>query len=715
MADPIRIRGVTPRSLLGYLKGLGLFTAIARQADPAARAAWAGGSLLLHTRLDRSDIGRFLLDEWSPAPVVSPWNGGSGFFPKDDRTAFAAIEVDVGPRLAPFRQAIAAARTALAELGLAEKPDPKTQKPQLLRLLRASLPDAALEWLDAAVVLIDDKVAYPPVLGSGGNDGRYDLANNYAQAVVAVTSVGVSGVGSAETLAAALWGAAATLRSMSLGHLLRDKSPVNSPAGEADALGNPWELVLAIQGALLMAGGAGRRLDSELHGALVAPWTFHATGAGYGSAVGREKGRAEMWLPVWEAPARLVEVELLLREGRARVGRRSARDGLDAARAAGELGVARGVTAFERFSILERAGQSNLAVFAGEVDVRPRPAALALRTLDPWLGRVLAHANGDVPRRQREAIRRLEQATFRQADRGDPASVVATIVALGRVESALALSSEKTRPIGLRPPTPAAAEWLAGLDPRRLEHRLAAAFASMTDPHSGPRVPTLRDYLHGTTCDGRGRCQYGTGERWVAHGAGPVAARLAAAHERRHQDAGRADLAQLGFPQAGLVRLADLAAFVAGTTDDRLLGDLIDGLCLLDFRGAMTELSGVESHADPLLDVLALAFHDPRRVPQAGGRAEPGRSRPRPGWVARLQAGGVVGVTREAILRLRLAGLPVIPRAEDLQTSQVDGVRLAAALMARPAHTDLWRRAELLTTNRSHSPPKENTNDRRAG
>ena len=53
--------------------------------------------------------------------------------------------------------------------------------------------------------------------------------------------------------------------------------------------------------------------------------------------------RAEMWLPLWETPAGYGEIRELFGEGRATVGRRPAKDGLDFARAVAALGIDRGI------------------------------------------------------------------------------------------------------------------------------------------------------------------------------------------------------------------------------------------------------------------------------------------------------------------------------------------------------------------------------------
>ena len=533
------------------------------------------------------------------------------------------------------------------------------------------------------------------MLGSGGNDGRYDIANDYAQAVVyalALERGEAAAHDSAIALAAALWCTAAPQRKMSLAHLTRDASPVNSPSGESDALGNPWELVLAIEGTLLFAAGAGRRLGDGADAGLVAPFTLGPTGAGYGSAVAGEKGRAELWLPIWEQPATMAEIETLFREGRLQVGRRSARTGLDGARAAAELGVARGIDAFERLSILERAGLSNLAVPAGRVEVRARPAAQLLRTLDPWLGRLTRLAGGDVAQPLREPIAALDRASFAVAERGNPADVRSLVVAFGRVEGAMSRAGDSSVPVGLEPVAPPAQAWIAALDTRSVEVRVAIALASVGDGDAEhPRLPALRDYLHATGCDAHGRRRYGETTPGSVPSRADIVMRLAAAHERRHQDAVRAGRSELGFGHALGAGLGDLSALSGGRIDDREMGLLVDGLALLDYRDARRSEGPVNSDCvDPLLAILAIAFHDPRSAAGTDGGPS-GRCRPRTGWISRLRADHVRDVTADALLRLRLAELAVIAEADDLQTGAASGPRLAAALLAQPRRVDLWR------------------------
>lgn len=627
----------------------------------------------LQSTLDASGLESFYRTAYEPSPVVSPWNGGSGFFPKDNQERFDAIETSDDERLTPFREAIDASRSALVRVGIAQQAGKEQVKTALLQELRATLPDGALEWLDAAVVVVGMSPAYPPLLGSGGNDGRFDFANNYARAVAhALVLDAQSGKGeqAAGWLAAALWERPAPLeKKLSLGHFFRDSSPSMSPLGEAESLGNPWDLVLGVEGALLLAAGAARRHGAAIDSRLIAPFTARATGAGHGSAVPGESGRAELWLPLWGEFAALPELETLVREARAQVGRRSARTGLDFARAAGELGVARGIEAFERYAVLERAGQSSLAVPAGRVEVAARPAVAALRTLDPWLERILRHGYGKCPAAHRAAIIRLERTVFEFAQTGSARDGCSVLIALGGVEGALARGGRQAQE--LAPLRQASADpWLQAADDGTLEFSLAAAFASLHDSHATERTPALRDYLHGTALDERGQ-------------------RLAALHARRHLDAGQATAdPALGFRYGLACPLAAVEALAVGAVDKRRLMVLLEGLALLDFTLASPTNGAVPASLPmPVLRLLLLAWYGTPDV----------RLAPRPGWAARLAAGEVGFVLRDALLRLRLAELVPLADLRDLEWRREQGARLAAAPLLRTSAADRAALARALT------------------
>src|SRR6185437_847122 len=166
--------GLRPEPLASYLAGLGLIRVLGEQADPRATAAWTPDGLAIATEVP--DIARWLAREYVPAPVLSPWNGGSGFGSKDKEPLrrLGILRNHPSPRLANLRIAInvaeevvSGAREAgwITESGVAKK--------DLVVLeFRNRCPDELLPWIDAAIVLAGDNTYFPPILGTGGNDGH---------------------------------------------------------------------------------------------------------------------------------------------------------------------------------------------------------------------------------------------------------------------------------------------------------------------------------------------------------------------------------------------------------------------------------------------------------------------------------------------------------------------------------------------------------------
>src|SRR5690606_30024657 len=179
------LTGCRPEPLASYLKALGVLRLVAQQKDASARGRWRGEHFVLTSRLTRQDLVDFFASEWRPTPVVAPWNGGSGFYPKDNTAAAEAILASADPRLAPFAETIRLARSFVAAQGWPERPADGAA-PGLSAAVRALLPGSALARLDAALVLGHDRPLCPPRLGAGGNDGRLDFSNNFQQRVIQV-------------------------------------------------------------------------------------------------------------------------------------------------------------------------------------------------------------------------------------------------------------------------------------------------------------------------------------------------------------------------------------------------------------------------------------------------------------------------------------------------------------------------------------------------
>lgn len=315
--------------------------------------------LPLRTTLDQDALLGFFLHDYAPSPIIAPWNGGSGFYPKDNKYGFDPLATGhVAARFGRISSAIRNSTCTVKRLGLTERPE-GTAKVELVEALRAELPDAALLWLDAVLALSGGGLAYPELLGTGGNDGRLDFTNNFARRLASrAKPAGLfeasSGEPSTEAallledslLAAPVLG----LCSAAIGQFAPGAAggPNATNGYSADSEVNPWDFVLMLEGATAFAGAATRR-HQHAPGAAAAgattrsgasfPFTVRAVSAGWGGveAADENDARAEFWAPIWTRPARSLEIDSLLGEGRAVLNERTVRDGLDFARAGREL------------------------------------------------------------------------------------------------------------------------------------------------------------------------------------------------------------------------------------------------------------------------------------------------------------------------------------------------------------------------------------------
>ena len=662
--------GCTPVPLANYLKALGILRLVAQQKDPSARGHWHNDRFVLRTVLDEDALLRFFLEEYSPTPVVAPWNGGSGFHPKDNRAAIEAIEGSNASRLASYRQTISISKQLLGRLGIEEKAT-GDQKAELLEACRASLPDAALDWLDATYLLTHDGPKYPPLLGTGGNDGRLDFTNNFMQRLLDVIEPqgGGSGPSSVSLLRAALFATStAALQKAAIGQFSpADAGGANAASGyEGDPSVNPWDFVLMLEGAALFAGVAARRMEQTSPGVLAYPFTVRPVASGYGSASDGDEvqSRAETWMPMWTTATSFAEARALFAEGRARVGGRAAVNSIDFARAVVGLGVDRGVDAFQRYGFQVRNGLAYLAVPLSRVEVRSEARAELLWEIDAWLDAFRRGAGSNTaPASATRALRQVEAAIFALCERGDAVRSQQVLIALGRCEQAMARSSRWRSEAFLRPVPALAPRWIAACDDGSIELRLAASLASV---HGYP----FRD-RKGRSVALRFRQHLEPIATWLSDGSlcakwddetradvlwheGQLVAAMNATLARRITRAVQSGLGT--YPDRGWgASLGDIADFIEARVDEQRLVDLLWGCLLIDWpkveyadlpANRREPRTPMPSAAYALLK-LCLAGHPVRRVEV-----------PLAPEAHRLMAAGLGGrATEHAVRRLRGSGL----------------------------------------------------------
>ena len=700
----IVLSGCQPVPLASYLKALGVFRIVAEQEDCKIQSAWHDEKLLLLTKLDRPRLMDFFLTRYRPSPVLAPWNGGSGFYPKDNHSGISAIESAHSDRLTTYRDCIEQGRKALQHLGINERPE-GDQKFRLLRALRNELPEEALAWLDAAVLLTEDNPKYPPLLGTGGNDGRLDFTNNFMQRLFDVIDP-QSGEATPRAkcdLESALFGTPEPgMRSTAIGQFAPGNAGgVNASSGfEGDASVNPWDFVLMIEGALLFAATVTRRLESTATGTLSYPFTVRPVGSGSGSAALGDEGnaRAEIWMPLWESPASFHELRSLLSEGKATLGRRPARDGLDFIRAVSRLGIDRGISQFQRYAFLMRSGKAYLATPLNRIEVQRNPAMdliSEIESRDQWLNRFRRLARSDhAANRVKSLVRRLEDAIFDLSlQRNDPAPASQRLLTvLGQAERYLAVSPAARETC---PPVPwLGPQWFVQADDGSDEVAIAAALADLpARQHAGnderPRlILPMRSHLAPVAANRRVRWQADDNHQ-VTWSEAPLQTNLLNTLQRRLLLAQQMDLPDKPFAFIRYASLDSVARWLSGELDESRIQDLFRGFCLVRLPPGGPSSSRELPVLPATYRMLKPFFCTDRQLHEAEIMPADGALPLAPELLRKLAANDAASALRIAQPRLRNAGIQVPFR--DLAASRIDGSLLCAALMTPIAGFELKR------------------------
>lgn len=600
----ITLSGCTPEPLMSYLKALGVFRLVAEQKDPSAKLSWKNGTAVLHTTLDREGLMRFLLDEYKPTPIVGPWGARSGFFPGSSessaREALNAIAEGAANalRLRPFAEMITGVRRVLTRLGFTEKAK-DDDKLRLLRECRNELNDHLIPWLDTAYILTEEGRKFPPLLGTGGNEGSGSYVSTFAQTVVNLIVRGQS-AGGVDT---ALFGMfESQLGGLAVGHF--DPGALGGPNGTQGVSGgggaNPWDYLLGIEGSLLFAGAAARRYGADAVGKAAYPFCVEPVAVGYASesdVEAGEKTRAELWLPLWDTPTSLGEVSRLFAEGRAQLGRRQAKNAVEFALALSMLGVSRGLTSFVRYAFVMRYGLSYFAAPLGRVPVKIRPDARLLDEppIAAWIDklRLACREKDKTPARYQTALRNIDRAMFAFANRSqtddsaDAGYLLDVLRAVGRAERTLANGLRFSQEKYLRPLAGLSLDWLLQAKPGDAwrTFRLAASLASILAAR-GTDLGPIRVHLESVEVSGEW-VKWSAGSTSAVWSAQPLIHNLSAVLLRRALESEQNALLGVSLRSRLFAPLADVVAFLhSDDANDEEFIDLLFGLIGLAWTDA---------------------------------------------------------------------------------------------------------------------------------
>lgn len=704
----LEITGCRMTPLAGYLTALGLLRVVSRVLDEHATGRWDRQRFIVNCSASSvADLVDTMCSGFVPEPIVSPWNAGSGFAGNGKNTTAEDglhwIRESEDARLAPLRAAVTVADEIVQsgrERGWGGKGGElwdKAFKARVLAVCRERFPDAALPWLDATAALgPEGDATFSRLLGTGGNFGRQDLSATY---VARVRTVWTDPRSYAWLLSLLTGDESVPYLRDAVGQFDPGRAGgiQSSPLEKRDDTGfvNPWAFLLTVEGTLLFASAMVRRHGAE-HAYAALPFQVSGTTGAHNSSAAGEQALAEIFVPEWSDPMRLNELEYLLGEGRADWRQRPARTPLDFVRAIANLGVDRGIIAFQRHVIVDRLGQNPLAIPTDRITVTERGTVRLLRRLDPWLDSL---HRVTLPGQISTRVRGLEQALYRQATSGTDTDLVEVFAALGRAHESVSRSGLVRR--GVAPLVLDNGVDLARVLASPAEHdrelRIALALASAHDEVGGVArtLGGLRPLLSPVLTQAARRVVWTERPILAPLTAGLLPA-LAEAARRRAFPGAVADVVneetpgmrgvRISFARGLRIRAADLRALIFGSVDQQRISALLAGLLTVDWRGLYSYPMAGDPASDPALDIL-LPFAARRGVTIPTDDAT--RTllvRPGSDWPTKLAAGNTADVLRDAAHRLHIGGLRFVVTPKP---GRAHPAGLAAALLFTASRADI--------------------------
>jgi CRISPR-associated protein Csx17 len=296
--------GIDSACLGHYLMGLGLLRAASTRWSET-RACWHDGLFYLAGTFTEREVTRFLHAEWQPTPYEQWWLGQ-------------------------------------------QKADTKAKSSMRLWLERSTRPLAQVRVADTTIVPTG-RNQFNPLFGKGGSVGRRNMGVAWRDALDLRRKPN-----SFQWLEASLFGKQTTevpsFTNAGTWFVYDNKTFNSGLDWYREGSLSPWSFLLAMEGALLLRGGSGRRLGSRARPYAIFPFICQSLSPATNQDVG-QKMEGEFWAPLWEQPATLGEVRILFQRGLARLGGRAATMPHEFAVAAMAAGADAGITHFVRFEL----------------------------------------------------------------------------------------------------------------------------------------------------------------------------------------------------------------------------------------------------------------------------------------------------------------------------------------------------------------------------
>ena len=470
----------TSTLLSDYFKALGIFRIIAEQSDSNITAYWRYDKFVLETDMSEDEILEFILKQYKPTPIITPWSYNKYLKTKasikeikDDRfESYHTVIQKIDEIIEIFCK--------ILNLNEMKKEAIKTKtKPLFLQICRNNFPDKALSWLDVNVVLDGMDAKFAPITASGGNDGNFDMAENFVNYLIEMLDHSEE---SKNLLRQSLFGGSIELNKTEsmIGHNPDGNSSATSGQSfESKPISNKWDYILMLEGIISFAGNLSRR-QSHGKGKAVFPFTTDGSHVGYATASDDErKIRGEIWLPIWNNPATYREITYVFSEGRVQLDGKQAGTGTEFARAVVSLGVERGISAFQRFSIVQRKGDAYYYINAGKVRTANESNVYLLSELDNWYNPIYQFSQSKKSSASiKRHVRNFENEVMEFCKYGKKEHLLKIMILVGKIERQALLSKE------LNPLQELSAQWIEKSYDNTVEFRLAASIASIKSDNS---------------------------------------------------------------------------------------------------------------------------------------------------------------------------------------------------------------------------------------
>lgn len=583
--NEIILEGCVPDPLYSNLKALGIFRILAQQEDKDIRACWQNNHFVLSTKMTQDDLVNFFLDKYSPTPIVSPWNNGSGFYDvlpefinkirnsklsrlEQYRNVLERVEETLG-NIIPEYKDFTSKRDKESSIEIKDIKD--NVKPYLLSQLRNHLPEVVLPWMDAAYRAGLKKPTFGRILGTGGNDGNFEFSKNFMTCVKECI-LDAHADEQKNLIMHSLFNTNTNLTSKSFGYFHPGGYISPATGGKSEvSLVNPWDYMLTIEGTMLFAGNISRRSNS-ISKYVVFPFTMESTKAGY-STYGEENDRGEIWMPLWNQPATYREIEYVFREGRSKVGMKESISGVDFARAAVTLGTERGISEFQRFGIFERKGLAYFAIGVGRIRTKERQEANVLSDLDNWITKILKNKSNTME----SLLNQLDNSIIRFCEYGQRENMQEILINVGKIESHI---PERLKDAHLNSLSP---EWILACDDHTPEFRLAVSLASIGYDTNYPIRENLEQIEITNNKTFGPIASFKKQSPSTVWGTGSLIHNMIAILERRIIDA-QIKKSKFSLNSMFTAPIKDIIQFIEGNVDYQKISDLLIPLSMVNYQ-----------------------------------------------------------------------------------------------------------------------------------